>query len=306
MTASLALLVPCYNAALYLPRLIATVREQTRPFDEILCYDDGSTDNTVQVARELGLTIIVGDKNHGPAYARNRLAEAARSPWIHFHDADDLLTPRYVEKISPLLNDSVDVAVCQMDWVLETTRELVLAWRYHTDALAADAVAANLANPIGVIACAFRRDLLLKVGGFNQQFRTWEDCDIQVRLAHGGARYRVLNENLVIGLRHERGVSSAQNGDLNFEDRTRLLENYMQTLDLQHRPAIAAAAESHAAWLLAANRRLDLADRDLALCRAAGWRVPSTKNPLVRAARVVLPGRLLLKLQTVIRWRMQK
>jgi glycosyltransferase involved in cell wall biosynthesis len=306
MTPAIALLIPCYNAASYLPRLMACVRDQTRPFDEILCYDDGSTDDTVKVARDLGLPVIVGEKNHGPAFARNRLAEAARSPWIHFHDADDLLTPQYVEKISSLLSDRVDVAVCQMDWVLETTRELVLAWRYDERALVADAVAANLCNPIGVIACVFRRELLLRVGGFDQAFRTWEDGDLQVRLSHAGARYRVVPDVLSIGLRHDRGASFAQNGDLNFEDRTRLLETYLRTLDSRHRPVIAAAAESHAAWLLAADRRPDLADRDLAVCRAVGWQIPSTSNPLLLAARRVLPGRWLLKLQTRFRWRAQK
>ena len=299
----ISLLIPCYNAARYLPRLMETVRAQTYPFAEILCYDDGSNDSTVQVARELGLEIIVGNKNRGPAYARNRLAEAARSPWVHFHDADDLLAPHYVEKISTLLSDVVDVAVCNMDWVLETTRELVVAWRFDDTALSTDPVAANLRNPVGVIACTFRRELLLRVGGFDQSFRTWEDGDLQVRLAHAGGRYRVQPEVLAIGLRHDTGASAVRGGELTLEDRTRLLENYQRTLDPRHHPVIAEQAESHAAWLLAENRRLDLADRDLAVCRALGWRVPSTHNPLLRLARVFLPDRWLLLQQARLRRR---
>ncbi len=265
---SISLLIPCYNAARYLPRLI-----------------------------------IVGDKNRGPAYARNRLIEAARSPWVHFHDADDLLTPHYVEKISPLLTDTLDVAVCQMDWLLETTRELVVAWRFDDAALSSDSVAANLRNPVGVIACTFRRELLLRINGFDQNFRTWEDGDLQVRLAHAGARYRVQPEVLAIGLRHDTGASAVRNGDLTLEDRTRLLENYQRTLDPRHHPVVAEQAESHAAWLLAENRRLDLAGRDLAVCRALGWRVPSTHNPFLRLARAVLPGRWLLLQQARLRRR---
>ncbi len=303
MAADLTLLIPCYNAARYLPRLMETVRAQTKPFAEIICYDDGSSDATVQVARDLGLPIIVGEKNQGPAYARNRLAEAAKSTWIHYHDADDLLTPQYVEKITPLLTADVDVVVCQMDWVQETTRELVIAWRFDGAALAADPVASNLRNPVGVIACATRRELLLQVGGFDQKFRTWEDGDLQVRLAHAGARYRVHPEVLAIGLRHETGASAIGNGDRIYEDRTRLLELYLTSLDERYRPVIAELSESLAGYLLAENRRLDLADRNLAICRAAGWSVPSTRNFFLKAIRAALPGRWLLQQQSRYRRR---
>ena len=306
MPPSISLLIPCYNAARYLPRLLENVREQTQPFAEILCYDDGSTDDTVQVARNLGLEIIVGEKNQGPAYARNRLAESARFPWIHYHDADDLLTPHYVEKISPLLTASVDVAVCQMDWVLETTRQLVVAWRFDDARLSADPVTSNLRTPVGVIACVFRRELLLRVGGFDQAFRTWEDGDLQVRLSHAGARYRVHPEVLAIGLRHNLGASAIRDGELSLEDRTRLFENYLRTLDARYHHVIAAEAEKHAAWLLAENRRIDLAERDLAVCAALDWRFPSTSNLLLRFARTLLPGRWLLLQQARLRRHLQK
>lgn len=61
-----SLLVPCYNAAPFLPRLMESVRAQTRPFTTILCYDDGSTDDTA-VARSLGLEIMTGQPNAGVA-----------------------------------------------------------------------------------------------------------------------------------------------------------------------------------------------------------------------------------------------
>ena len=88
-----SLLVPCHNAAAHLPRLWETVRAQAKPFDELICYDDASTDRTADVARTLGATVIRGDTNHGAAHARNRLWQAAHGEWVHFHDADDLLDP---------------------------------------------------------------------------------------------------------------------------------------------------------------------------------------------------------------------
>ena len=85
----ISLLIPCKNAAGYLPRLFEGVRAQSRPFAEIICYDDNSTDATCEVAEGLGARVIKAEgPSTGPAKARNRLAMAASAPWIHFHDAD--------------------------------------------------------------------------------------------------------------------------------------------------------------------------------------------------------------------------
>ena len=101
------------------------VHSQTIPFASIICYDDGSSDDTSRVAQELGLEVVRGETNRGPAFARNRLIERARSDWVHFHDADDLMDPHFVEKMTALLTPEVGyVAVCQMDWVTESNGSL--------------------------------------------------------------------------------------------------------------------------------------------------------------------------------------
>ena len=92
---SLALCIPAYNAALLLPKLLTSAREQAIPFDEILVYNDCSTDNTAEVARQYGATVVEGDVNSGCSTGKNRLAEVATSDWLHFHDADDDLLPNF-------------------------------------------------------------------------------------------------------------------------------------------------------------------------------------------------------------------
>jgi GT2 family glycosyltransferase len=295
----ITLLVPCYNAARFLPRLMDSVRSQTVPFAGVLCYDDASSDGTCDVARELGLPIILGGANKGPAHARNRLAEEARGEWVHFHDADDLLNPRFVEKMSALLAAEVDVAVCHMDWVTEATGRLEIAWRYDAERLERDPVASNLSNPVGVIACVFRRGFLQRVGGFDESLRTWEDADLQVRLSNAGARYRVVPEVLAIGMRHQAGASS--NRDEMSACQIRLLETYASSLPQRHHATLAAEAEKLAASLLAERTQPAVVDRCLALCRRLGWKVPSSANPLLRAARAFLPERGLLRWQTLHR-----
>jgi GT2 family glycosyltransferase len=291
----ITLLVPCYNAAPFLERLMASVREQTMPFTRIICYDDASSDDTCRVAGLLGLEVIRGELNRGPAYARNRLMDAARSEWVHFHDADDLLDHRFVEKMTALLNDDVDVAVCQMDWVTQTSLKLEIAWRYDGETLARDPIGANLKNPIGVIACVFRNETLRRIGGFDESLRTWEDADLQVRLSRSGARYRVTTDMLATGMRHQLGASS--NTAQMCECRTRLLETYADSLPERYRDTIAAEAEKVAAWLITGKMFPDVADRCLELCRRLGWKVPSSSHPVMRVARMILPVRWLIVLQ---------
>lgn len=292
-----ALLVPCYNAARYLPRLAGSVRDQTVPFSEILCYDDGSTDDTVRIARELGFRILSPNTNAGPAAARNRLLAATSAEWVHFHDADDLLDPRFVERMSAAIGGegAPDVAVCHMDWLTESTRTLEYAWRYDGAALAADALSATISNPIGVIACVYRRDLLRRVGGFDERFRTWEDGDLHVRLAAAGARFLVVPEVLSIGLRHASGASAE--GEKVIQDRMRLLERYAE--DYPSCRAVFTQAEQLAIWQVENNR--PGAERMLALCRRSGHPVPTTRHPLWRVARAVLPAPLIIRLRARLR-----
>src|SRR5207249_8191045 len=79
----------------YLPRLLRSAVEQRIPFDEIIVFDDCSTDNTGEVATALGARVLRGDVNVGCSTAKNRLLEACGCEWIHFHDADDELLPNF-------------------------------------------------------------------------------------------------------------------------------------------------------------------------------------------------------------------
>src|SRR5690242_6343139 len=92
----LALLIPAYNAAQYLPRLLDSAARQTQSFDEIWVYDDCSTDNTAVVAERHGARVVRGDSNRGCSHGKNRLATETKCEWIHFHDADDELLPNFV------------------------------------------------------------------------------------------------------------------------------------------------------------------------------------------------------------------
>jgi glycosyltransferase involved in cell wall biosynthesis len=92
----LSLCIPAYNAEKHLARLLSSVNAQTQPFDEVLVYDDASTDRTAAIAAEYGSRVVSGRTNVGCSRGRNILAREARGEWIHFHDADDAMAPDFV------------------------------------------------------------------------------------------------------------------------------------------------------------------------------------------------------------------
>jgi glycosyltransferase involved in cell wall biosynthesis len=295
-----SLLVPCHNAARYLPRLFESARQQTVPFAEILCYDDGSDDDTSAVARSLGAQVIGTRDCRGPSVGRNRLADAARCEWIHFHDADDLMAPTYLETALGRVDETVDVIVCDSDWVDEETRQLVIGRRYRDVDLQTEPIPNLLINPIGVISSLYRRQRFLAMGGFDETMRCWEDADVHVRLATAGARFAAIEQVLVYSLRHDRGLSRDQANC--WKCRLQFLKRYAVDLDPSTHSALASEAERAAVALL------DLGDRDSArtavrLCLSLGGKPPTTENRLLKLIKPFVPAFTLLRLQRYVRGR---
>lgn len=93
--------VPCFNVAKYLPRCIDSIARQTGCAFEIVCVNDGSTDETAGVLSELSRKIPnlhnVSKENGGLASARNAGVRAARGTYISFVDGDDFLDPSFLQ-----------------------------------------------------------------------------------------------------------------------------------------------------------------------------------------------------------------
>ena len=89
MTLSVSVVIPAYNAARFLLETLESVRRQSRQPLEVLVVDDGSTDDTARIARDVPGVRVVRQANAGVSAARNRGIEEARGSLIAFLDADD-------------------------------------------------------------------------------------------------------------------------------------------------------------------------------------------------------------------------
>lgn len=299
----ITLLIPCYNAAPFLPRLMDSVRALTRPFAAILCYDDGSTDDTVPVARSLGLEIITGQPNAGVATARNRLAAAARTEWIHFHDADDLIGPQFLERLAPFCNEQHDVVSCDADWVEDQGRKLLIAWRYDPTALERNPVVHLLHNAMGLNSSIIRKSTWEAIGGCDETLEMWEDADVHVRLANSSARFKHVPEVHTYSLR--RAGSFSHDYTRSWKCRLNALERYATTLPPGVADQLASEAERAAEALTRFGDKAGT-ERAVALCRRLGGNPPSTRNPLLRLLKPIVPACILLRWQQNFRgWHSQ-
>ena len=87
-----------YNAAPYLAEAIESVQGQTFPDWELLCVDDGSQDDSLEILRSFAasdtrIRVFSGYGNQGPAKARNTALSASRGEYVMMLDADDWLSP---------------------------------------------------------------------------------------------------------------------------------------------------------------------------------------------------------------------
>lgn len=294
-SAGYALLIPCRNGAKFLPRLFATVAAQSRPFDEILLFDDGSTDDTADVAARFGARVLRSEQSLGPAAARNRLVAASTGEWIHFHDADDTLASSYLERASQFATEQTDLVICDMLWIEEATGKVENRWRYDAAALDRHPASSLLLNTIGGINGLYRRSALLAAGGFDESLSYWEDLDLGLRLFAHGIRCAVVNEDLVTAYRREASFSNSNLGEV-WRAKLRLMRRLLDGADGELRDTIAREAETIADRLALLGCWPDV-PAALALGVDAGGDPPATADPALRVLKHLIPRTWAYRLQ---------
>lgn len=201
---TLALLIPAYNASAYLPRLLDSAARQTQPFDEIWVYDDCSTDDTADVAKKLGTNVIRGEINRGCSFGKSVLIERTSCDWVHFHDADDLLMPNFVEHAHQWMSEKdADVVCfgCEERW--EDSRELISVSAPDDKGLLEDPIGYTIRYKINAISGLYRRSSFLSAGGFDLDPEVLfnEDQACHAKLARAGLVFRGDRTVTVVNLR---------------------------------------------------------------------------------------------------------
>lgn len=203
---SVALLVPCFNGLQHLPALLESACRMKRGFDEIIVYDDASTEAipfspTVEFPE---IKFYRGEKNGGAGHSRNQLMELATTEYVHFHDIDDTEIPsNFLTELSPYLSaNTVVFSSWKTHWF---DHEPTTLYDYPDFEAITDFRGFFLKKHVHMNATIFPRNLALSVK-FEEDFRTSvEDLLFNVSLAQAGAQYRHVGTVIA---KHERHSSS--------------------------------------------------------------------------------------------------
>ncbi|MDD3906761.1 MAG: glycosyltransferase [Bacteroidales bacterium] len=112
-----SVIIPVYNTEKYLSQCLESVLCQTFRNIEIICVDDGSTDNSKNILqhyqeKDKRITVIM-QTNLGGGGARNRGIEASNGEYLLFLDSDDFIERDFIEKMhQKCLIDNADIAIC--------------------------------------------------------------------------------------------------------------------------------------------------------------------------------------------------
>lgn len=213
--------IPCYNHAHYLGDAIESVLAQTYPHVEIVVVDDGSTDDTREVAARYVGVRYVWQANRGLAAARNTGLRESTSAYLIFLDADDRLLPDAVETNLRHLLARPDCAFVSGHYRY-VREDLSLQNEYPQEPVAEDAYLALLqGNYIGMHATVmYRRTALEAVGGFDDALPACEDYDLYLRLAR---RFPVCRHGKVVAEYRQHGANMSRNAALMLETALRVL-----------------------------------------------------------------------------------
>lgn len=179
----ISVIIPCYRQARYLSEAIESVRAQTYAPVECIVVDDGSPDNTREIAARYPEVRYLAQENQGVSAARNKGMREAHGEYLIFLDADDRLLPaacetnlKYHTSQPPLAFVSGQRVLIKPDGSLLSSKPQLVIERDHYARLLR-------ANYIGCTATVLhRREALEACNGFDPALKSAEDYKLYLEL----------------------------------------------------------------------------------------------------------------------------
>lgn len=177
-----SIIVPCYNQAAYLPAAIESIIAQTYKNLEIIVVNDGSKDNTDEVAQRYEAVIYLEQVNQGVSTARNNGLKIAKGKYIIFLDSDDVLLPTALESGVRMLERQPQTSFVSSRCELRTrSGKLLICSTKVSNPSYEELLRRNFIwHPASVM---FRKDILCEIGGFDNKHNICADFDIYIRIA---------------------------------------------------------------------------------------------------------------------------
>ena len=271
-----SIIIPTYNCARYLGRAIDSAISRTYKDYEIVVVDDGSTDDTKDVAMQYGRKVTyLYQQNQGLSAARNYAVSKASGELFAYLDADDMWYPEKLGKQVAFLDAHQECGMVHSEMSIINEQDEILHVRFYEETKRSvpqgycvqQLLMRCHIQPLTVVE---RRDTFECVGGFDERLPIAQDYLHWIMIAAEGQALGYLAEPL--------GKYRWRTGSL-IGNHPRLLEDYVRIFDiLLHEKPVAPRHGDECADILRA--RLYLVQRELAYLDRIQGRSESAKRRL--------------------------
>ena len=186
-----SVIIPLYNKAPYIAKAIESVLGQTYRDFEVIVIDDGSTDQSLEVAKtfENKSITIISQPNSGVSTARNNGVKLAKHPYICFLDADDWWHPTFLEEMKQLITDFPDAGIYGSGYYIvkngkERIAPIGVPQGFERGIIDyCEVYAKTLCMPLTSISVVIPKHIFDEEKGFKSQLKFGEDFDLWIRIA---------------------------------------------------------------------------------------------------------------------------
>jgi glycosyltransferase involved in cell wall biosynthesis len=217
MTTKISVVCPTYNSEGFIERTINSLLSQEMPPFEVVFSDDGSKDNTVALLEQniqkfnnRGVKIqILKNRHQGPGETRNQGIEHAKGSWISFLDSDDIWLTNKIKRVMEAIeaNPEINFIAHWYDYIRVDGRASIL--KKDTSIREGESLEKQVYKGcvFGTSAVTCKKDMLIKVGGFDGALPVGQDYELWLKLSPY-LKYYIIKEVLGQYLEQETGISA--------------------------------------------------------------------------------------------------
>src|SRR3990172_1618854 len=189
-----SIVVPAYNAERTIGPLLDSLMSLHYPEYEVIIVNDGSKDRTREIVEQYPVRLI-NQTNRGASAARDAGLRAASGEIVAYVDSDVAVTPEWLEHLFEPFSDQAIAATTGRTVFLRN--EKCASWMRSMDIERRNAHRKKYTRLANGPNSAFRRDILLKVGGFDPRWYHAEDTEVSYRIWGLGHRIQYVPEAVV-------------------------------------------------------------------------------------------------------------
>ncbi len=200
----ISIIIPVYNAAETLGRCLDAVNNSTHRDFECLVADDGSWDESPDIAAEKGARVVSIAGRHGPAYARNVAAESAQGEILLFIDADVCIQPDTVAQVIEAFAEDPKLDALIGSYDDEPAATNFVSQYKNLMHCFVHQQGKRRASTFWTGCGAIRRAVFLDSGGFDKRYTrpSTEDIELGARLIRAGHKIELEPSLKVKHLKH--------------------------------------------------------------------------------------------------------